>query len=136
MSFLKRKSMAVGVLLALAAEIILLLLFLLLCAWMIQRELLPQKYMNLYIILCVFLSVFPACATISGVRGRGYLPFSLSCAGSLCALLLVTAASAKGLEPYGIWTLRAFGAAFLGASAAAFLQIRRHGGGRRRKKRK
>lgn len=127
--------MTVTVLIALAAETALLFLFLLLCAWLIQRELLPQQHMNLYIILCVFLSIFPVCATTSWVRGRGYLPLCLSCAGALCALLLLTAASVKGLVPYGAWVLRIAGASLAAALSAAFLMIGRSGGHKHKRRR-
>ena len=135
MSFLRRKSMAVCVLIALAAEIALLLLLLLLCAWLIQGELLPQSYLNVYIILCVFLSILPVCATTSWARGRGYLPLCLLCAAALCAVLLLTAASVKGLTPYGTWVLRVTGAALAAALSAAFLMIGRVGGRKRKRRR-
>ncbi len=127
--------MTFSVLIALAAELTLLLLFLLLCAWLIQRELLPQRHMNVYIIFCVFLSTFPVCYTTSWARGRGYLPLCLSCAGALCAVLLLTAASVKGLTPYGAWILRIAGASLAAALSAAFLVIE-HSGGRKHKRRR
>lgn len=135
MSVFKKKGIAVGVLLALAGELVLLALLLAVCAWLIQREWLGVEYMNVYIILCVFLSAFPVCTTTSGARGRGYLPFCLLCAGSLVIFLLLTAASVNGLEPYGAWALRVFASAFSAALAAAFVQIRHNAARKTRRRR-
>lgn len=136
MSVFKRKGMAFCVLAALGAECVLLLLFMAVCAFLIGRELLPVEQMNLYCILCVFLSIFPVCATISGARGEKHLPFCLLSGGGECVILLLSAAGINGLEPYGAWTLRVFGAAFSAALAAAFLQIRQNDAQKRRRKRR
>lgn len=136
MSFLKRKGSAVCVLIAVGMEMALLGLLLALCAWLIQLELLPVEYMNGYCILCVFLSVFPVCATTSGARGRGYLPFCLLCGGGACVFLLVAAALLNGAEPYGAWTLRVFAAVFIAALAAAFVQIRHNAKRKNRRKKR
>lgn len=136
MSVFRQKGIAFGALVALAAEMAALALLLALCAWLTGIEALPQEYMNGYIILCVFLSVFPVCATISGGRGRGHLPFCLLCAAEMVFVLLLTAAAVDGLEPYGAWTLRVFGGAFFGALAAAFVQIRHNGKRKQRRHRR
>lgn len=124
MSVFKKKGIVVGVLLAFTGELVLLALLLGVCAWFVQREWLGLEYMNVYIILCVFLSVFTVCTTTSGARGRGYLPFCLLSSGSLVIFLLLAAASVNGLESYGAWTLRVFASAFSAALAAALVQIR------------
>ncbi len=135
MSVFKRKGMLFCALVALAGEGIALLVLLALFAWLTQCELLPEKYMYGYIILCVFLSVFPVASTISGGRGRGHLPFCLLCGGELVVLLLIAAPVINSAEPYGAWTLRVFGGAAAGALAAAFLQIRHNAARKHRRKR-
>ncbi len=135
MSVFKKKGIAVGVLLAFSGELVLLVLLLGLCAWLMQKEILGVENMNVYIILCVFLSVFPICATTSGARGRGYLPFCLLSAAALVVFLLLTAASVSGLEPYGTWTLRVFASAFSAALTAALLQIRHNAAKKSRRRR-
>lgn len=135
MSVFKRKGMLFCALAALVGEGSALLALLALCAWLTGLEWLPEEYVNGYIMLCVFLSAFAVCTTISGGRGRGHLPFCLLCAAELVVLLLLLAPVANNAEPYGAWTLRVFAASAAGALAGAFLQIRHNAARKHRRKR-